>query len=63
MRVYRVVVGLALLLIAFFLFPIFQRRFRITLQASWGDFFIIVLVVLIWALTLKFIWWVIGKLE
>jgi magnesium-transporting ATPase (P-type) len=63
MRVYRVVVSSALILIGFLVFPFFQESFRISLLASWGDFFIIVLAVLIWALTLKIIWWVISKLE
>lgn len=63
MRVYRVVVSSALILIGFLLFPFFQESFRIILLASWGDFFIIVLAVLIWALTLKVVWWVISRLE
>lgn len=62
-RVYHVVISSALILIGFLLFTFFQESFRITLLASWGDFLIIVMAVLIWALILKIIWWMISKIE
>ena len=56
MRVYRVVIGSALLLIGFLVFPFFQENFKITLLASWGDFLIVVMSVLVWAIMLKLAW-------
>lgn len=62
-RVYRVVLGSALLLIVFLIIPFFRKVFRIPWPASLQEFGIILLVVLTWTLFMKAVWWVIGKIE
>jgi magnesium-transporting ATPase (P-type) len=56
LRVYRVVLGSALPLIGFLIFPFFQDSFKISLLASWGDFFIVVMAIIAWAMILRIIW-------
>jgi hypothetical protein len=58
-RVYNVVLGSALLLIGFLIFPFFQNSFKITLLYSWEHFLIILGAGISWIISLKVIWQVV----